>query len=142
MRGEPTHSGRAVARQVATVSGSMLPITYVGWSTAPAGAARGVRIARGVPAPLPPLSPGDARPEAAAPGSARRGEARVRVSALRHAVRLEDGAARPQGAVARRDERTRASRAPPAERRLRRRDGERHADRRSEEHTSELQSPM
>src|SRR5262249_30284387 len=76
------------------------PSPHVGWAAAPAGTGRGVPVARGVAAALPPLPPGDARPPAAAPRAARPGEARVRLSALRHIVRLEDRAAPAQGAVA------------------------------------------
>src|SRR6266403_478761 len=64
MWGEPTHSGEAAARQVARMRGSMLPIPHVGWPAAPAGTGRGVPVAGGVPAALPPLPPGDAGPQA------------------------------------------------------------------------------
>src|SRR5206468_11929653 len=63
------------------------------WSAAPSPRARGLRIARGEPAPLPALPPGDAGPEAPPPRAARRREARVRLSALRHAVCVQDRAA-------------------------------------------------
>src|SRR5919201_2596724 len=76
-----------------------LTIVHARWSAAPAARAGGVRLARGDSPPLSPLPPGDAGPQASLARAARGGEARVRLRALRDALRLE-------------------ARAPPAGRRL------------------------
>src|SRR5712691_523346 len=77
----------------------VLTLRHARWSAAPPPRTRQLRLAGGEPAALPALPPGDAGPQTPAPRAARRREARVRVPAVRDAVRVEDRAARAEGVV-------------------------------------------